>query len=65
MMTGIEYREERRRRGLTQAGLALLVGVHKVTITKRETGVTPITVEAEIALRSLPLKPKTQARVAS
>jgi hypothetical protein len=53
-MTPEEYQKERRRRG-TQAAAATLLGVSRVTIARRETGVIPITREAWLALLSLPV----------
>lgn len=55
-MTPAQYRAERIRRGLTQAQLAELLDVSRVTVAKRETGApgAPITREAELAIRSLP-----------
>lgn len=49
-----EYAIERTMRG-TQCACADLLGVHQVTIARRETGVVPITKEASIALLALPL----------
>lgn len=53
-MSPAEYNREREARGLTQAGLAALLGVSRVTIARRETGTRPITREAELALLALP-----------
>lgn len=50
-MTGPEYRAIRKSCGLTQDQLAALLGVNNNTITRRERGYNPITLEAEIALR--------------
>jgi len=51
-----DYKRERLLRG-TQAQVAAMLGVHPVTISKRETGApdAPITREAWLALISLPL----------
>ena len=55
-MTPADYRQERQRRGLTQATLAVLLGVRQSTVSDRERGRRDITREAELALRSLPSK---------
>lgn len=54
--TPADYKREREKRGLTQAQLAAKVGVHRLTISKRERGAAdaPITREAWLALLSLP-----------
>ena len=59
-MTPEKYKSERMKRG-TQESVALRLGVHRVTIAKREcgSGDAPITREAWLALLSLP---KTKAR---
>jgi predicted transcriptional regulator len=51
------YKQERRLRG-TQTSVAAQLGVGQVTIARRETGVSPITTEAWLALLSLPKKRK-------
>ena len=53
-MTPAEYKQERKRRGLTQAALAALLEVRQSTVSDRERGRRDITREAELALRSLP-----------
>jgi len=53
-MTPSEYRQERKRIGLTQPQLSSLVGVSRVTISQRENGKVPITKEAAMAIQSLP-----------
>lgn len=53
-MTPAEYKQERQRRGLTQAALAVLLGVPRETVSRRENGKQQITEEAALALRSLP-----------
>ena len=58
-MTPAQYRTERQRRGLTQAGLAALLGLAREAIVRREAGTQRITEEAAIALRSFP-RPKTK-----
>lgn len=57
-MTSEAYKAERKLRG-TQAIVAKLLGVHPVTITRRETGALPVTREAGLALLSLPEKRKS------
>lgn len=52
-MTAAEYASLRGEAGLTQAELAELLGVHKMSISKRERGVRAIDREAEIALRAV------------
>ena len=51
-MTGSEYNALREKLGLTQAGLAALVGVSRRTIIFRETGAR-ITEEARLAILAL------------
>ena len=57
-MTAAEYRTERIKRGLSQAALAVLVGVSRGCINYREAGHDryPITREAWLAVCSLPCK---------
>ncbi len=57
-MTANQYKETRERLGLTQAGLAALLGVTRATINAREAGRTPITEEASRALLTLKPAPK-------
>jgi transcriptional regulator with XRE-family HTH domain len=52
-MSPKEYRSERQKRG-TQISVAALLGVHPMTISRRERGEMEIPREAEIALRALP-----------
>lgn len=59
MVTPIQYKREREKRG-TQQRVAGLLGVHQVTIARRETGAMPITREAWLALLSLPEPPKSK-----
>ena len=54
-VTPKNYKAEREKRG-TQQQVADLLGVHQVTIARRETGKLEITKEAERALVSLPEK---------
>ena len=56
-MTTKQYRKARLARG-TVKDIAPLVGVHPMTINKRERGEIPITREAELALLSLPELPE-------
>jgi DNA-binding XRE family transcriptional regulator len=51
-MTGPEYKALREKLGLTQAGLAALLGVTRKTINARENG-AKITEEARLAMLSL------------
>jgi DNA-binding XRE family transcriptional regulator len=57
-MTGPEYKALREKLGLTQAGLAALLGVTRKTINARENG-AKITEEARLAILSLS-SPNTQ-----
>jgi len=52
-MTPDEYRTHREKLGLTQAGLARVLGVGRTTITKREDGTQRISEEMSIALRAI------------
>ena len=57
-MTAAAYKAKRLQRG-TQQDVAKLLGVTRVTIARRETGSRPVTLEAWLALLSLPTnKPK-------
>ena len=56
IMTPAEYKKERQRRGLTQAGLAALLGLTRETVNRREKNHDKITEEAALALKSLPPK---------
>lgn len=60
-MNSEAYRAERKLRG-TQVEVAEKLGVHQVTIARRETNEMPITREAELALLSLPKKRKRQPK---
>ena len=53
-MTSAEYKQERRKRSLTQAALAALLGIARETVSRRENGKQQITEEAALALRSIP-----------
>ena len=57
-MDAKQYKSERARRG-TNAQTLKALGVTYQTIWNRETGRTPITTEAELALLSLPLLSQT------
>lgn len=59
-MTPADYKMEREQRG-TQATVAALLLVSRVTVARRETGEQVITREAELALLSLPKKRKSRA----
>lgn len=48
------YKYERQKRG-SQRAVAERLKIHRQTIAKRETGENPISLEAEIALLSLPV----------
>lgn len=52
-MTPADYRASRLKLGLTQAGLAALLGLDPMTISRRERGQVAISREAEHALRVL------------
>lgn len=52
-MTPKSYQRERQQRG-TQAQVAELLGVNRVTVANRETGAQVITREAWLALCALP-----------
>ena len=60
-MTSDEYKTQRERLGMTQAALALALGINRVTVAKREGGAL-ITREAELAILALPKakKPRKQ-----
>ena len=51
-MTAAEYKAARERLG-TQAEVASLLGVNRVTVAKRENGTMTITNEAVLAIQSL------------
>jgi len=55
-----DYKATREKLGLTQAGLAALLGVPRESISRRETGDQRITEEAVLALRAI--RPKKQKR---
>jgi DNA-binding XRE family transcriptional regulator len=63
-MTPADYKAERIKRGLSQAALAALVGVSRGCINYREAGHDryPITVEAWLAICSLPVAKPKKAR---
>ncbi len=52
-MNGAEYKTARQHLG-TQAEVAARLGLHRVTIAKREAGTIPVTTEAAIAIRAIP-----------
>lgn len=56
-MTPAQYTAERRKRG-SQRAVAALLGVSHITVARRETGVIPVTREAELALSALPVPKK-------
>ena len=57
-MSPAGYRSHREQLGLTQAGLALLLGI------PREAGTQRITTEAELALGRPPIDTATEGRIA-
>jgi DNA-binding XRE family transcriptional regulator len=61
-MSPDQYRKQREKLGLTQAGLASLLEVTRETVNRRESGEQPITHEAALAISSLrPSKTKKAA----
>ena len=52
-MTPDAYKAHREKLGLTQSGLASLLGVSRKTVNARETGAVRITKEAELAIGAL------------
>lgn len=52
-MTPEQYKEIRKRLGMTQAALATALGVTSKTIRRRESGETEINKEAELAIKTL------------
>jgi hypothetical protein len=58
-MTPYAYKTERTKRG-TQKSVAIALGVHVVTVAKRETGKAKITHEAWLALLQIPENPPYQ-----
>lgn len=54
-MTPTEYKAERQARG-TQRAVAKALGVHHVTVARREAGALPVSQEASLALLALPKK---------
>lgn len=52
-MTESEYKAHRITLGHTQQSLASVLGLARETIVRRETGVLPITKEAELAILKL------------
>ena len=58
-MSPAKYKSKREQLGLTQAGLASLLGVTRETVNRRESGEQPIPHEAALAISSLrPAKTK-------
>jgi len=53
-MTPTQYKAERKKRGLTQEGLAALLGVDRRTVQRRELGQLAISTEAGLAIERLP-----------
>lgn len=54
-MTPTEYKAQRQARG-TQRAVAKALGVHHVTVARREAGALPVSQEASLALLALPKK---------
>lgn len=54
-MTRSDYQRERQLRG-TQAEVAAALGIRRETINRRESGARPISREAALALRALPIR---------
>ena len=52
-MSPAQYKAKREQLGLTQAGLASLLGVTRETVNRRESGEQRITEEAALALRAI------------
>jgi len=52
-MSPDDYKKHREQLGLTQAGLAALLGVPRTSISRRESGQLRITEEAVLAIRQL------------
>lgn len=52
-MNSTDYKAERKKRG-TQTAVADALGVHQVTVARRETGELPISRECWLALMALP-----------
>lgn len=60
-VTPADYKREREARG-SQSEVAAMLGVHKLTLSKRETGEIAITREAWLALRALRKPRKANAK---
>lgn len=54
-MTPAQYKGERKKRGLTQKGVAALLDVDWMTIQRRELNKLKISTESAIAIANLPL----------
>ncbi len=54
-MNAADYKIQREQRG-TQMIVAALLGISRITLSRRETGVLPISREAELAICALPKK---------
>ena len=52
-MTATQYKQLREQLGLTQAGLAAMLGVTRATVNAREAGRATITGEAAMAILAL------------
>lgn len=62
-MSPAEYRAHREKLGLTQAQLAQVLGLPRTAIVKREANRQRITIEAEMAMRSLLLADKRKPKI--
>jgi transcriptional regulator with XRE-family HTH domain len=61
-VTADQVRRLRKSLGYTQAELAALLGVHKLTVSAWEIGRRNVSRPTEIALKSLPKKQQTQRK---
>jgi DNA-binding XRE family transcriptional regulator len=52
-MTPEQYKTARKHLGLTQAGLADILGVTRKTVNSREAGAAPIIAESAIAINAI------------
>ncbi len=62
-MSPEEYRKQRKKAKLTLMGLTKLLGVHHMTVWRREKGDLPITREAELALLAVTAEMEHQRTV--
>ena len=52
-MTPAQYKTHRQKLGLNQSELAAALGITRKTVNRREAGAATITIEAQLAIRSL------------